>query len=99
MTTPTLTSLSPTSDTADNNTHLMTLFGSNFVSGDTLTYVDPHGNFYTNRTPAVVSSSELQYPFNSGSDPGIWEVEVISSAVNSSFVTFLRTVTVDFIFR
>jgi len=41
------------------------------VSGDTLTYVDPQGNIYANRTPNYVSSSELDYDFNDASDRGL----------------------------
>ena len=41
--TPSLSSVSPTSYPADTTNHTMRLFGSNFQSGDTLTFTPPEG--------------------------------------------------------
>lgn len=43
----------------------MTIDGSNFVSGCTITYHDPQSNVYTS-TPTFVSSSQLTHSFNNG---------------------------------
>jgi uncharacterized protein YxjI len=85
---PSLSSVSPTSYSADTNQHTMDLYGSNFASGDTLTFVDPQGNVYANRVPTLITSAHLQYSFNDGNDPGTWSVQVISSAGNSSTFSF-----------
>jgi Domain of unknown function (DUF1906) len=85
---PSLTSVSPTSYTANNVGQTMELFGSNFVSGDTLTFVDPQNDIYANRAATYVSSGELEATFNNGDDPGIWTVEVNSTSGNSSTVSF-----------
>ena len=42
--TPSLSSVSPISYPSDSNNHSMQLFGSSFVSGDTLTFIDPQGD-------------------------------------------------------
>ena len=74
---PSLSSVSPTSYTADTSNHTMQLFGSNFQSGDTLTFIDPHGTLIASTAAKLtfVSSSEIDYQFNDGGDPGTWNVE------------------------
>jgi hypothetical protein len=80
-----LSSVSPISYSADNNLHLMMLFGSNLVSsGDTRTYVDPQGDVFSNRLPTLASSRELEYFFNGGNDQGTWFVQLNSSAGTST---------------
>src|ERR1019366_7989854 len=69
-------------------TRTMDLFGSNFVSGDTVTFVDPQGDVFAGKATAYDSASELEAPFNAGNDPGNWKVEVNGSGGSSSFVTF-----------
>jgi hypothetical protein len=86
--TPSLSSVSPTSYTANNTNQTMEVLGSNFVSGDTLTYVDPQGQVYANETAAYVSSTELESSFNNGDDPGTWTVKVNSASSSSSTVSF-----------
>src|SRR5205823_18073 len=87
-----LSSVSPTSYPADNINHTMRLFGSNFVSGDTLTFTPAHGS-NINSTAAkltFVNSGEIDYQFNDGSDSGNWSVEVNSAdgTLHSSFTSF-----------
>jgi hypothetical protein len=81
MATPSLTSVSPTSFPSDANNHTMQLFGSNFQSGDTLTFTDPQGNVFTSIATklTVISSTEIDYLFNDGSDAGAWSVRVNSA--------------------
>ncbi|MFC2970485.1 hypothetical protein ACFOES_20495, partial [Acidimangrovimonas pyrenivorans] len=78
---PTLSSVSPTSYPADNVNHTMRLLGSNFVSGDTLTFVDPQGTTIqsTSAKLTFVSGSEIDYQLNDAADAGTWQVRVNSS--------------------
>jgi uncharacterized protein YxjI len=89
---PVLSSAGPTFYVADNNDHTMALTGTNFVNGDTLTFKDPQGNFHTSTASKLtfVSSSEMEYQFNDGNDPGQWTVFVNSpdGAVDSGPVSF-----------
>ena len=88
MTIPSLSSVSPTSYTANNVGQTMDLFGSNFVSGDTLTFVDPQGQVFANEAASFLSSGELQASFNNGDDPGTWTVQVDGSSGDSNTVSF-----------
>ncbi len=78
---PSLSSVSPTSYASDTNNHTMQLFGSNLVSGDTLTFTDPQGNIIASTAAKLtfVSSSEINYQFNDASDAGSWSVRVNSA--------------------
>ena len=77
---PSLSSVSPTSYPASTSSQMMELFGSNFGSGDTLTFIDPQGTSHASGAAklTVVSSTEMEYQFNDGGDPGTWTVEVNS---------------------
>jgi uncharacterized protein YxjI len=90
--TPSLSSVSPNSYPSDSINHSMQLFGSNFVSGDTLTFTDPQGNvFQSNSTKLTfVNSGEIDYQFNDGTDPGTWTVKVNSAdgTLHSGTVSF-----------
>ena len=69
----------------------MKLVGSNFQSGDTLTFTDPEGVSIASTASKLTfaSSTEIDYQFNDGSDAGTWSVQVNSpdgtrhSSVNS----------------
>src|SRR4051812_44982297 len=89
--TPSISSLSPSSYPADTVNHTMQIFGSNFQTGDTLTFTFPDGTTHPNsRTVTVVSSSEIDYQFNDAGDAGTWSVRVNSpdGTQYSSFRTF-----------
>ena len=77
---PSLSSVSPTSYPASTSSQIMEIFGSNFGSGDTLTFIDPQGTSYASGAAklTVVSSTEMEYQFNDGGDPGTWTVELNS---------------------
>ena len=77
---PSLSSVSPISYPASTSSQTMELFGSNFGSGDTLTFFDPQGTSHASGAAklTVVSSTEMEYQFNDGGDPGTWTVEVNS---------------------
>jgi uncharacterized protein YxjI len=66
--TPSLSSVSPTSYISDNNNHSMQLFGSSFVSGDTLTFIDPQGDIIASSSAKLsfINSGEIDYQFNDG---------------------------------
>src|SRR4051794_538444 len=68
--TPSISTISPSSYPADNANHAMQVLGSNFQSGDTLTFIDPQGAVYQSVTSKLTfkSSGEIDYQFNDGSD-------------------------------
>jgi hypothetical protein len=70
----------------------MEILGSNFVSGDTLTYTDPQGDIYPSTASKLtfVSSGEIEYQLDDDSDPGTWTVKVNSAdgTVHSSAASF-----------
>ncbi len=72
---PTITGLSPASYASSNSNQLMTIDGTNFQSGATLTFYDPQDNQYV-RSASFVSSTQLTHEFNDASDPGTWTVFV-----------------------
>ena len=71
---PSLSSVSPTSYPASTSSQMMVLLGCDFASGDTLTFFDPQGTSHASGAAklTVVSSTEIKYQFNDGSDPGTW---------------------------
>jgi serine/threonine protein kinase len=73
---PSISGLSPSSYPASNTAQTMTINGSNFQSGATLTFHDPQNIVYAGRTTTFISSSQLQHSFNNGKDPGTWTVFV-----------------------
>jgi hypothetical protein len=78
---PTITSLSPPSYPSSGSNQTMTINGTNYVSGDTLTFVDPQGGVIQSTASKLtfVSSTQLSYQFNDGSDVGNWTVTVNST--------------------
>jgi RHS repeat-associated protein len=88
---PSISGLSPSSYAASNSNQTMTINGSNFQSGATVTFHDPQGNSYV-RTPAFVSSSQLSHAFNNDSDVGTWTVFVTNpNAQTSNTLSFTVT--------
>ena len=77
-TAPVITGLSPSSYPASGNSQTLTVNGSSFLSGATLTFHDPQGNAYPGRATTFISSSQLSHPFNNGNDPGTWTVFVVN---------------------
>jgi hypothetical protein len=72
----------------------MTINGSNFQSGVTLTFHDPQNRVYYSVPGKLtyMSSDQLIYYFNDGSDPGIWTVYATNpDNQNSNTVGFLVT--------
>src|SRR5438477_502096 len=92
MATPLLSSVSPTSYAADARKHAMQRFGSNFVSGDTLTFTPPEGGSIASNPAKLtfMNSGEIDYQFNDASDAGSWSVRVNSpdGTLHSSFTSF-----------
>ena len=90
--TPSLSGVSPTSYPADNSNHTLQVFGSNFQSGDTLTFTPPEGGAIASSAAKLtfVSSTEIDYQFNDGNDTGSWSVRVNSpdGSLHSSFSLF-----------
>src|SRR5438046_2843856 len=92
MATPFLSFVSPSSVTADNNLHTIQLFGSNFQSGDTLTFLPAHGSAIGSSSSRLffVNSGEIDYQLNDAGDAGTWNVQVNSpdGTQHSGFASF-----------
>ncbi len=82
---PSVSSVSPNPVPGSNSGQQLTINGSNFVSGATLTYVDTNGNFYPGHSTTFVNSSQIVDPaFNDASDAGTWTVTVVNPGGQSS---------------
>ena len=82
---PTVSSVSPNPVPPSNTAQTLTINGSNFQSGATLTYYDTSGNIYAGRTATFVSSSQLIDPaFDDANDSGTWKVVVVNPGGTSS---------------
>ena len=90
---PSISSVSPSSYPASSSNQTMTINGSNFQSGATLTFDPPTGSNLNSNSAKLtfVSSSKLTYLFNNGNDVGFWTVKVNNPDGQSSF-TFGFTV-------
>ena len=82
---PTITSVTPNPVPGSNSAQQITINGSNFQSGATLTYHDPQGNSYPGHSSTFVNSGQLLDPaFNDASDAGTWTVTVVNPGGQSS---------------
>ncbi len=92
--TPTISSISPTSMTADGVGHILTINGSNFASGN---YVQWHGNSTswatTNNSPSLSSSSKLTVSINPGTVNDTLYFRVCNSSGSCSGSSGALTVT------
>jgi hypothetical protein len=77
----TVAGVSPVPVPASNSNTLITITGSNFQNGDTLTFTDTNGTPYQSVPTKLsfVSSSQITYQFNNNSDAGTWHVTVNSA--------------------
>src|SRR5262249_53586750 len=77
---PVINGLSPSTYPALSGNQTMTINGSNFKSGATLTFHDPQGTSIASTASKLtfVSSSQISYQFNNGSDAGTWTVFVVN---------------------
>ncbi|HUB29460.1 MAG TPA: hypothetical protein VL967_07175 [Terracidiphilus sp.] len=92
-TAPTVSGVSPSSIAASNSAQTLTINGSGFVSGATVTYHDPTGAAHTGDAITFVSASQITDPaFNDGNLAGSWTVTVINPG-NLSSSAFSFTVT------
>ncbi len=89
---PTISSVVPNSYPASGSNQTMTINGSNFQSGDTLTFIPPEGGTIGSTAAKLtfVSSTQLSYQFNNSNDVGTWSVRVNSpdGTQHSSYVNF-----------
>jgi uncharacterized protein YxjI len=85
-TTPAITNVSPTSMPASSSDQTLTINGSNFVSGATLTFDPPTGSNLSSVASKLtfVSSSQIRYQINNANDVGTWSVRVTNPNGNSS---------------
>jgi hypothetical protein len=91
--TPTISSVSPTSMPSSSADQSFIVYGNNFLSTSTLTFVDPQGDVYNSVAAKLtfVSSGQLDYQFNNGSDPGTWTVKVNNGGSSSGTASFTVT--------
>ena len=83
---PSINNISPNSYPPSNSLQTMTINGSNFVSGATLTFDPPTGTNLPS-TPSrltFISSSQISYQINNGNDVGTWLVRVNNPSGQSS---------------
>jgi GH25 family lysozyme M1 (1,4-beta-N-acetylmuramidase) len=82
--TPTVTSISPTSMTADGAQHTLTIYGTNFQSGDYVQFYWTQGSgsytWNTGNTPSIASSTQMTVSMNPGKVTDTISVRVCSSA-------------------
>ena len=80
-----MSSVSPSPVPGSTSAQTLTINGSNFVSGATVTYHDPQGNSYPGHSTTFVSSGQLTDPaFNDANDGGTWTVTVVNPSGSSS---------------
>jgi hypothetical protein len=74
---PTVSSVSPSPVPALNSNQQLTINGSNFVSGATVTYYDPNNNPYKAKAASVVNSGQIvDTAFDDTAETGTWKVTV-----------------------
>jgi hypothetical protein len=84
---PSVASVTPSPVPGSNSAQQITINGSNFQSGATLTYHDPQGKSYPGHSSTFVNSGQLLDPaFNDTSDAGTWTVTVVNPGGQSSTV-------------
>jgi GH25 family lysozyme M1 (1,4-beta-N-acetylmuramidase) len=87
--TPTISSVSPNPVTGSNNAQTLTISGSGFAAGDTVSFTtnSPYGTGATVNAN-IMSSTELTATYDFGTDPAQWNAQVLSSAGDSNAVGF-----------
>jgi hypothetical protein len=76
---PTVNGVSPSPVPASNSKQSITVNGSNFVSGATLTYYDTNNKSYPGHAATFINSTQLIDPaFNNQSDVGVWQIQVVN---------------------
>jgi hypothetical protein len=90
---PTVSGVSPSPVPGSISNQQLTISGSNFVSGATLTYYDISNTSYPDRAANFISSGQLVDPaFNDANDTGTWKVQVVNPGGQTS-TAFSFTVT------
>jgi hypothetical protein len=86
--TPSVTSISPTSMTADGASHTLAIYGSNFQSGDYVQFYWTKGSgaytWNTGSTPTINSASQITESMNPGTVTDTISVRVCNSAGSCS---------------
>ncbi len=98
--TPSVSSLSPTSMTANGQTQTLTIFGNSFASGDIVQFKYTQGagaNAWhtSNATPSVLSSGQISVGLNPGAVSDTFQVRVCSSSAATNCSDGNATVTVS----
>jgi hypothetical protein len=81
--TPSVSSISPTSMTADGASHTLTIYGSNFQSGDYVQFYWTKGSgaysWHTGNTPSIASTTQMNVSMNPGTVTDTISVRVCNS--------------------
>ena len=92
--TPAITVVSPSPIGASTTVQQLTVTGTNFASGATVTYTDSGGHIFSDPTTFVNSTQLIDAGFNDENLPGIWTVTVTNpGAVNSTPFSFAVSAT------
>jgi hypothetical protein len=82
---PTVSGVSPSPVPSSGSGQTLTINGTNFVSGATVTYHDPQGDTYAANPTTFVNSGQIIDPsFKDASDAGTWTVTVVNPGGSSS---------------
>jgi hypothetical protein len=84
--TPAVTGVLPSPVPGSSSAQTLTINGTNFVTGATVTYYDPvNKTTYSNKPTNFINSGQLtDTAFNNGGDAGSWTVTVVNPGGSSS---------------
>jgi hypothetical protein len=94
---PAISSVAPLEYPASSSNQTMTIYGTNFQNGATLTFDPPTSSNLTSNASRLtfVSSGQINYQFNNGKDAGLWTVTVVNpDGQSSNTVSFTVTAVV-----
>ncbi len=83
--TPTVSQVLPIPVPALNSNQTLTINGSNFVSGATVTYYDPNNNPFSAKAASVINSGQIvDTAFDDAAESGTWKVTVTNQGGSPS---------------
>lgn len=89
QTNPTISGVSPSLPIGSNNAQMMTINGSGFASGATVTWRDlTFGQTYAGRTPSSITNTQITINATFGNDPSNWDVQIVQSSGSSNQYSF-----------
>ena len=91
---PSISSVSPNPMPGSSSNQLVTIYGSNFQNGATLTFIDAGGATFQSQLSKLtfVSSGQIDYQINNANDVGTWQARVNNpDGQNSGWASFTVT--------